>query len=440
MAKQHIISAIDIGTEKVTTLIATRQEETGALQILGASSVPSKGIKKSQVVDLEDTIEVITKSLDSAERMAGFGISSAYVSISGTHVASQNSKGVVAVANPEGDITPDDVRRVIEAARAISLPSAREVIHVIPREIEVDRQDGIKDPIGMSGVPLEAEAHIVTGSSTALRNVAKCVSEVGVNVSGFVFAGLASSYAVLSETEKELGVVVLDIGAGSTALAAFVEGSLAYSCVLPIGARHITQDIGLGSHISLSSAEKVKLTLSLPHREFEPVKGETREQARERKKQEDEIDARTLGLEEDLQSLSRKTLIETIMYPRLKEMFEMVGSELEKEKLFPLVPAGIVLTGGGALTASTADVCKRTLSMSTRIGTPSGVRGLVEEIENPAYSVAMGLLLYGSKEGGEEIAASSSGGMNVGSLLGKFSPNISKIFAKIPKLLKSLLP
>ncbi|PWU23970.1 cell division protein FtsA, partial [Candidatus Cerribacteria bacterium 'Amazon FNV 2010 28 9'] len=247
MSRQQVISAIDIGTEKICTIIAARDGETGALQVVGIASVPSTGMKKSQVVDLEDVIAAITKSVDSAERMAGFSISNAYVSISGSHIASQNSKGVVAVANPDAEITSDDVRRVIEAARAISLPSAREVIHVIPREFKVDSQDGIKDPIGMSGVRLEAEAHIVTGSATALRNVAKCVSEVGVNISSFVFAGLASSHAVLSETEKELGVVVLDIGAGTTAMAAFVEGALTYSCVLPIGARHITQDIALGS-------------------------------------------------------------------------------------------------------------------------------------------------------------------------------------------------
>lgn len=438
MAKQNILSAIDIGTEKICTLIASISEDTGMLQILGAANVPSRGMKKSQVVDLEDTIEAITKSLDSAERMAGFGISSAYVSISGAHVASQNSKGVVAVANPEGEIGPEDVRRVIEAAKAISLPSAREVIHVIPREYKVDSQDGIKDPVGMSGVRLEAEAHIVTGSATAMRNISKCVSEVGVNISGFVFSGLSASYAVLSETEKELGVVLLDIGAGSTAMAAFVEGSLAYSSVLPIGARHITQDIALGSHISLASAEKVKLALSLPHPEFEPVKGETREQARERKKREDELDVRTLGLDEEVGALSRKTLVETIMYPRLKEMFEMVGAELEKEKLFPLIPAGVVLTGGGALTASIIEACKRTLSMSTRIGIPMGVRGLVEEIESPVYATSVGLLLYGKREGG--VAVAKTGGPNVGPMVFGLVSKSQGFLRKLPSLFKSLLP
>lgn len=439
MPRQHIISAIDIGTDKICTVIAARNEDTSTLQVLGVASVPSKGIKKSQVVDLEDTIEAITKSLDSAERMAGFSITTAYVSISGTHVASQNSKGVVAVANPDSEITADDVRRVIEAARAISLPSAREVIHVIPREFKVDSQDGIKDPVGMSGVRLEAEAHIVTGSATALRNVAKCVSEVGVNVSKFVFSGLAASYAVLSETEKELGVVVLDIGAGSTAMAAFVDGALTYSCVLPIGARHITQDIALGSHVSLASAEKIKLALTNLPEPLNTIKGESREEARERKRREDELDIAALGLEEDVHNLSRKTLLESIMYPRLKEIFDMVGAELEKQKLFPLVPAGIVLTGGGSQTAGIVEVCKRTLSMSTRVGVPTGVKGLVDEIEIPQYATIIGLLLYGVKEGGEEVSAGALGG-KVGSAFTNLSSKGAAIFGKIQGLLKSLLP
>lgn len=439
MHKQHVICAIDIGTEKICTIIASKSAESSTLQILGISSTPSKGMKKSQVVDLEDAIEAITKSLDGAERMAGFGVNSAYVSISGSHIASQNSKGVVAVANPEGEITSADVSRVIEAARAISIPSAREVIHVIPREFKVDSQDGIRDPVGMSGVRLEAEAHIITGSATALRNIEKCITDVGVKVAGFVFSGLSSSLSVLSDTEKELGVVVLDIGAGSTSLAAFVEGALTYSCVLPIGARHITQDIALGTHVSLASAEQIKLALSSLPPESEPVPGETREQVRERKKRDDEISTRQLGISEDISSLSRKTLTEGIMYPRLKEMFEMVGKELEKEKLFPLVPAGIVLCGGGAQTVGIVEACKRTLSMSTRVGIPSGVRGLVDDIETPQYATAVGLVLYGAKEGGEEMKVEGMG-VHFGPALSGVSGKLGSFISRLPSILKSLLP
>ncbi|HSW89723.1 MAG TPA: cell division protein FtsA [Patescibacteria group bacterium] len=434
MAKTKVITAIDIGTEKVCTVIAGQSPE-GALQILGISSIASKGIKKSQIVDLEEAIEAIIQSLDGAERMAGFGVSSAYVSVSGTHISSQNSKGVVAVASPDGEITATDIDRVIEAARAISLPSAREIIHVIPREFQVDGQSGIKDPVGMSGIRLEAEAHIISGSATALRNLTKCLSEVGITVSGFVFAGLASSLAVLSETEKELGVVLLDIGAGSTSMAIYVEGALTYSAVLPIGARHVTQDIALGTHLSLAAAEKIKLALADMPPESDAPSGETREQRRERLKREDEMDLKRLGIDEG-DTLSRKMVVENIMVPRMKEMFELVGKELEKEKLFPLIPAGIVLSGGGALTVGMTDVCKRTLSLSTRVGVPTGVRGLIEDVESPIFTTAMGLILYGAKNGGEEVRANGSG-FSVASLLPK---NFSKLPEKIISLFKSLLP
>ncbi|MBP9700263.1 cell division protein FtsA [Candidatus Woesebacteria bacterium] len=433
MPRQTAITAIDIGTDKICTLIVGRGADGIALQVLGVSSVPSKGIKKSQIVDLEDTIESITKSLDAAERMAGFGVSSAFISLSGSQIGSQNSKGVVAVANPEGEITASDVNRVIEAARAISLPSSREIVHVIPREFQVDGQEGIKDPIGMSGVRLESEAHIISVSSIALRNLTKCLSEVGISVSSFVFSGLASSLSTLSETEKELGVVLLDVGAGSTSMAVYVEGALTYSCVLPVGARHITQDIALGAHVSLASAEKIKLALSAMPPESVPPTGETREQRRERLKREDELDVRQLGIE-DADVVSRKALVENIMMPRMREIFEMVGKELEKEKLFTLVPAGVVLTGGGALTTGMGEVCKRTLSLSTRVGTPSGVQGLLEDLDSPQYATSVGLILYGSKDGGEEVRSLRSGASS------SLGAKTSGIVEKILSLLKSLLP
>jgi cell division protein FtsA len=442
MPKQTVITAIDIGTEKICTLIVGTTSDGEGLQVLGISSVPSRGIKKSQIIDLDDTIECITKSLDGAERMAGFGVTSAYISLSGSQISSQNSKGVVAVANPDGEISPSDVDRVIEAARAISLPSSREIVHVIPRSFQVDGQDGIKDPVGMSGIRLEAEAHIITVSSIALRNLTKCLSEVGISVSGFVFSGLSSALSTLTETEKELGVVTLDLGAGSTSMAVFVEGALTYSCVLPIGARHITQDIALGTHVSLASAEKIKLYLSHSAAESEAPVGETRDQRRDRLKREDEIDPRAVGIE-DAERLSRKIILENIMFPRMREIFEMVGKELEKEKLFSLVPAGIVLTGGGAQTAGMVEVCKRTLSLSTRVGEPSGITGLLDDIENPQYAAAVGLVLYGRKQGGEEIRAgrggkSSKGGS--GSLPSVITSKLSGLMEKALTLFKSLLP
>lgn len=437
MAKAHIVTAIDIGTDKVCTLIAQVGDSDHDLRIMGVSSVPSKGLRKSQIVDLDEAVSALTESVDSAERMAGLGIKAAYVSVGGAHITSLNSKGVVAVANPDGDIVEEDVRRVIEAARAVSLPTGQEIMHVIPRDFKVDSQDGIKDPVGMSGVRLESEAHIVTGAATALKNTTKCMNDIGVVVSGYVFSGLASAHATLTETERELGVVVVDIGSGSTSISAFVEGSIIYSGVLPIGARHVTSDIALGVRVSLQSAEKIKLALSIPNENIEPPPNETREQSRMRKKLEDELDVSKLGIAEDMKVLSRKTITDGIITPRLQEMFKLIGEELERNKLFALIPAGIVLTGGGAQTVGIVEVCKKTLGMPTRIGVPTAnFIGLVDDIVTPTYSTATGLLLYGAKEhGGVQV-------QEKGKSLGEFFKGIHIKGSKdtIMKIIKSLIP
>ena len=264
MAKNHIFAGIDVGTEKVCTIITALNEETNDTNVIGVASTPSKGLRKSQIVDLEEAINAITGSVEAAERMAGYNITQAYVSVSGSHIASQNSKGVVAVSEPQGEIKPEDIDRVIEAARAIALPSAREIIHVIPRDYTVDAQSGIKDPAGMTGVRLEAEAHIITGAATALKNVTKCINELGIAVQGLVFSGLASAYSVLSETEKELGVVLVDIGAGTTSLTAYVDGAIAHSFVIPIGARNITNDLAIGIGLIYSMPKPSKCICQKP--------------------------------------------------------------------------------------------------------------------------------------------------------------------------------
>jgi len=436
MARQKIISALDIGTEKVCTLIAALGGTDKDVQVIGVSSVPSRGLRKSQIVDLEEAMGAITESVDAAERMAGMGIRSAFVTISGAHIESQNSKGVVAVANPDTEITPEDVSRVIEAARAISLPSTREIIHVIPRDYKVDSQEGIKDPVGMSGVRLEAEAHIITGFSTSLKNTAKCLNDVGLQLDGFVFSGLASSYASLTETERELGVVLLDIGAGTTSLCAFVEGSLMYSSVLPIGARHITSDIALGTRISLQSAERIKVMLTNIPQSPIALPGETREQAKERKRKEDTIDPGKIGISEPIGMLSRKTIIDGIIIPRLQEMFKLVGENLEKNGLFSQIPAGIVLTGGGAETVEIVEVCKRVLALPTRIGRPQGLHGLVEEIGSSQFSASAGLLQYAAQSHASSTVKQK--GINVKELFKGIS--FKEIPKKIIGFIRSLLP
>ena len=387
MAKGRILAGIDIGSSKVVTLIAS-QTETGKISCIGVAAVESRGLRKSQIVDIEEATDAITESVEAAERMAGYSISQGFVSISGAHIQSQNSKGVVAVAQPEDEITATDVDRVIEAARAVSLPSAREILHVIPRDFVVDSQAGIKDPISMTGVRLETEAHLITASSTAIRNLVRCVNDIGVDVAGVFFSGLAAAQAALSDTEKELGVVLLDIGGGSTSMSVFVDSALSYSAVIPIGAKNITNDLAIGMRVSLETAETVKLALSISKATA------TLPDKTESVKDDDVLDLSQLNLKEEVSTTSKKTLIEGIIRPRLNEIFTLAGLELKQSNFGGQTPAGVVLVGGGALTVGIETACKRTLSLPTRIGHPQGLSGLVEEIGSPAFASATGLILY----------------------------------------------
>lgn len=391
MSRPHLITGIDIGSSKITTLIVNPSQDTERLNVVGVSSTPSRGIKKSQVVDIEEAIASITESVEAAERMAGYSINSAFVSVSGEHIQSQNSKGVVAVGNPEGEITQDDIYRVIEAARAVSLPSSREIIHVIPREFIVDSQSGVRDPLGMTGVRLEAEAHLITGSTAVMKNLTKCVAELGTNIDGMVFSGLASAQAVLSETEKELGVVLVDIGGGTTSLSIFIDGALSHSAVLPVGAKNITNDLAIGLRISLQSAEKIKQHLTMLEQQPQPA---VSEESTDSKRRNDEINLARLGLKEEIKTTSRKTLVDGIIRPRLNEIFSMVGSEIKRAGFAGATPAGVVVTGGGAETVSVIDSCRRTLQLPARLGQPAGLTGLVDEIGSPGYATATGLILY----------------------------------------------
>ncbi|MBW7943783.1 cell division protein FtsA [Patescibacteria group bacterium] len=436
MLRPSPLCVIDLGTDKCVTLIGSQDPETNSLQVLGVAAVPSKGMRKSQIVDLEDVLETMTASVDAAERMAGLEVRSVTVSISGPHISSQNSKGVVAVAAPTQEITPDDVDRVLEAARAISLPSAREIIHVIPRDFAVDSQTGIKDPVGMTGVRLEAEAHIITGQSPALRNLAKIVQDLGLELDGFVFSGLAAAEVMLSETEKELGVVLVDIGAGSTSVCAYVEGALQYSGVLPIGARHITQDIALGCRMSLDGAEKLKIALANdPLIALKPRPGESKEEFRKRQKQEDELDLQKLGIYEQTEPLSKRTILEGIMVPRMKEMFSLVLAELQKNHLVAGVPAGLVLSGGGAETVGIVEVAKRTLNLPARVGKPTELRGLVDDIQKPSYATSIGLLIYAAKRSAARPVVASTP-------LSDYFKKIrfQDLGGQVVKLVKSFLP
>ncbi|MBP9820203.1 cell division protein FtsA [Candidatus Woesebacteria bacterium] len=440
MPQTSVITAIDVGTDKCVTLIASHALATNELRVLGVSAVPSRGMRKSQIIDLEQVLGTISESLDGAERMAGMDVKSAYVSVSGAHIGSLNSKGVVAVASPDQEIIQEDVDRVIEAARAISLSSEREIIHVIPKDFKVDSQEGIKDPVGMTGVRLESEAHIITGMSTALRNLEKCLHDLGLTVDGFVFAGLASSQVVLSETEKELGIAVIDIGAGSTSLCVYVDGSLEFTTCLPVGARHLTQDIALGCRVSIDIAEKIKLTLSSEtHKPLVPHAGESKADFNKRRKKDDELRLSELEQSENTEVLSKRTILEGIMLPRMQEVFGLVSERLKANNLLSEIPAGVVITGGGAETAQIAEVAKRELNLPARIGKPVELQGLITDIHKPSYATSVGLLLHGKKRSAP--AAPSSGFASLGTFFKSSNNNQSGSFLqKITDLIRSLLP
>lgn len=441
MAQTSVITAIDVGTDKCVTLIASVVPATGELRVLGVSAVPSKGMRKSQIIDLEQVLATITESLDGAERMAGMDVKSAYVSVSGAHIGSLNSKGVVAVAAPDQEIIQDDVDRVIEAARAISLSSEREIIHVIPKDFKVDSQDGIKDPVGMTGVRLESEAHIITGMSTALRNLEKCMQDLGLTVDGFVFAGLASSEVVLSDTEKELGIAVIDIGAGSTSLCVYVDGSLEYTTCLPVGARHVTQDIALGCRVSIDTAEKIKVALSAEvQKPLLPHAGESKADFNKRRKKADELKLADIEQSESTELLSKRNILEGIMLPRMQEIFGLVQEKLKSQNLLSEIPAGVVITGGGAETAQIAEVAKRELNLPARIGKPTELQGLITDIHKPSYATSIGLLMHGKRRG-STVAPSSFGGFSALFKGPQGGGNSSgSLVQKLTDMLKSFLP
>ncbi len=430
MNEGKIVVGVDIGTSKIVTLIAKVDED---VNVLGVSELAANGVRKGQIVDIDEAVLSINNSLEAAERMAGFSASHIVASIGGNHIESQNSRGVVAVARPEGEITENDLARVIDAARAVSLPSSREIIHVLPRSYIVDGQEGIKDPIGMTGVRLEVDTHIISANSTSIRNMEKAFSEVGVDLDAVVFSGYASSLAVLSETEKELGVVLVDIGAGTTDISVYVDGSVAYSSVLPIGAKHITNDLAIGLRISLESAEKIKLFLSNPPKKQMRVSEEGEEKQTE--KSADEVDLSSLNLSEELTKVSKKTLIDGIIRPRLNELFTMIGIEIKKSGFAGQTPAGLVITGGGAKTIGVTDAAKRMLAMPVRVAIASNIKGIIDEIQEPSFSTVIGLATYGGKI---EVESSLPFGFSIPRIPGIKLDN--KIVSKFISFVKSFLP
>jgi len=417
-----LISGIDIGSSKIATIVGIESEEHDELRIIGYNTTPSRGVKRGLIVDIDKVTAAIDESVEKAERMGGHKVSRVLVSVGGPHIASLNSHGVVAVSHPQGEISEDDVMRVIEAARAISLSSTKQIIEVSPRDYVVDGQPGIKNPVGMTGVRLEVDTHLITASMTNLNNIERSLSHLGLENAGYVFAGLASSEAVLTDTEKELGAVVADIGGGKIDICVYVEGALSYSSSIPIGAKHITNDIAVGLRVSLDSAEKIKLHLS-----------RIMQDPAVRHKKDMALNLSVLQIPEELSEVSLKTVIDGIIGPRLEEIYKLIFDEIEKSGFSNSIPSGLILTGGGALTIGMLETGRRILGLPIRIGIPSGVTGLVDEILNPPSATTVGLLLNGQKNIMDDTKWNS---MN--KVFNNFS--IGSSFAKVKDIFKQFIP
>ena len=397
MEREAVLVGIDVGTSKVCALIGEVSRD-GSLTIVGKGVVPASGLKKAVVVNIDQTVRSIANAVDHAERLSGYQIDRAFVGVGGQHVESQNSRGAVAVSSHNREVGREDVNRALEVARALSIPSNREVLHVLPRGFIVDGQEGVKDPLGMSAVRLEIETHIVTAGGTAVRNLAKCVQAANVKIDELVANSLASAEACLSETERDLGVAVADIGAGTIDLALFLDGSPFKTVVIPVGGNNVTNDVAIGLKTSLPAAEELKIQYGSC--DLAGVKGD------------EMINVETLGEEEGLR-INRRDLCE-IIEARMREIFEMIHAEIRSVG-DGMLPAGIVLTGGAAQLHGVAALGREVLKMPVRVAGPVGVGGLTDNIMNPAFSTAIGLLYWGAKglEAGEYASYESAPAMGL---------------------------
>ncbi|MDY6967780.1 MAG: cell division protein FtsA [Spirochaetota bacterium] len=377
---EEVVVGLDIGTTKTCAVIGFTNENN-LVEIAGVGIVSSKGLKNGVVINIDNTVSSIIKAIEDAELMAGCEVSNVYVGISGQHLKGENSKGVVAVSNRNRSISHLEVKRVIEAAQAVVIPVDREIIHVLSKEFAVDSQSGIKDPIGMSGVRLEAEVHIITGASSSIQNLIKSVNKAGYNCSNVIFAPLASAEATLNQDEMELGVALIDIGGGTTDIIIFFEGGVAYSSVLAIGGIHVTNDISIGLRTPLDSAELIKKKNGCSVVDIVDA-SET-------------IEVPSVGGRAP-RRLFRQELSQ-IIEPRMMEIMEMIDMELIKSGKKDVLAAGVVLTGGGSMIEGCIEAAERVFNMPVRIGYPKDVAGLKDVIATPQYSNGTGLLKYGVK-------------------------------------------
>lgn len=384
--RPDVIVGLDIGTTKIAVIVAQRSVG-GRIDIIGTGSHPSKGLRKGVVINIEATVSSIQHAVEEAELMAGCEISSVYAGIAGAHIKGFNSHGIVAVKNKE--VSAKDVERVIDAARAVAIPMDREILHILPQEYVVDEQDGIREPLGMSGVRLEAKVHIVTGSVASAQNIVKSANRVGLNVSDIVLEPIASAEAVLSPEEKELGVAMVDIGGGTTDITVFHAGAIKHTAVLPLGGTHLTNDIAAGLRTPQSAAEDIKrrygCALSSVVQSSETI----------------EVPS-TGGREPRVVS---RTVLAEIIQPRMEEILNLVHRELIRSGFDEFLTGGVVLTGGSVLLDGMTELAEQIFHLPVRIGFPTGVGGLVDVVNSPAYATGVGLVLYGARVSDNRPAA-----------------------------------
>ncbi|MDH5544924.1 MAG: cell division protein FtsA [Gammaproteobacteria bacterium] len=376
--EKQLLVGLDIGTSKVVAIVCEITPE-GDIDIIGLGSHPSRGLKKGVVVNIESTVQSIQRAVEEAELMAGCQIHSVYTGIAGSHIRSLNSHGIVAIRDKE--VNQGDVERVIDAARAVAIPADQKILHVLPQEFVIDEQDGVREPVGMSGVRLEAKVHMVTGAVSAAQNIIKCVKRCGLDVDDIILEQLASSYAVLTEDEKELGVCLVDIGGGTTDIAVFTDGAIRHTAVIPIAGDQVTSDIAVALRTPTHHAEEIKVRYGCALTQMASP--------------DETIEVPSVG-DRPSRRLARQTLAEVIE-PRYEELFTLVQAELRRSGMEDMIAAGIVLTGGSAKMEGAIELAEEVFHMPVRLGLPQGVTGLVDVIRNPIHSTGVGLLLYGFK-------------------------------------------
>ena len=379
---QNLMVGLDIGTSKIGAIVADLGPE-GQIEVIGIGSHPSKGLKKGVVVNIESTTQSIQRAVEEAELMAGCQIDSVFAGIAGSHIQSLNSHGIVAIRDKE--VAQADVDRVIDAAKAVAIPADQKLLHVIPQEFVIDDQDGIKEPVGMCGVRLEAKVHLVTGAVSAAQNIIKCVRRCGLEVDDIILEQLASSYAVLTEDEKELGVCLVDIGGGTTDIAVFTEGAIRHTAVIPIAGDQITNDIAVALRTPTQYAEEIKKKYACALTQLASP--------------DESIEVPSVG-DRPPRRLARQTLAE-VVEPRYEELLTLVLNELRRSGFEDLCAAGIVLTGGCSKMEGVIDLAEEVFHVPVRLGVPGNVSGLVDVVRNPIYATGVGLLLYGSKQQSE---------------------------------------